>query len=88
MTKPMRSKVRFEGVWYRPVPWMLSGECEGCVLDIDGRQCEFNKGINNNPCDTGGEFDGQIFIRNTKEAYEEYAVAAVKRKFDMATEDD
>lgn len=68
----MRSKVKFEGKYYRPVPWHVEGNCDGCALDIEGRPCEFNDASRGSPCDDGREFAGMIFIRHTKEAMAEY----------------
>ena len=68
----MRTKVRFEGKYYRPVPWHEEGECDGCAMDIQGKSCEFNDGSRGSPCDDGNEFAGMIFIRSTKEAMAEY----------------
>lgn len=65
----MRTKIRVDNKWYRPVPWFTEGNCEGCVLDLGG--C-VNTPERNNPCDNGNEFTGMIFIPNTKEAIAEY----------------
>ena len=82
----MRSKVKVDGVWYRPAPWLAENECDGCALNT-GSQCMFNTDTNEHPCAAENEFTGQILIRHTKEAYEKYAVAAVKAKFDQAQGD-
>lgn len=68
----MRSKIRFEGIWYKPVPWIKEGDCDGCAMQKASytNPC-FNQG-DNEPCSVGGEFEGKIFIRFGKEALAEY----------------
>jgi hypothetical protein len=79
----MRTKIRVDNKWYRPVPWHVDGECDGCVFD--GKDC-----INDSSskfaglCDDGCEFSGMIFIRNTKEHFAEY----VAKKLEGPEEDD
>ena len=72
MTKP-RSKIKFEGVWYKPVPWLGEGECKGCAMSSKrtSGQC-FNDVADGEPCNGGNEFEGKIFIRFGKEALAEY----------------
>lgn len=82
----MRSKVKVHGMWYRPVPWLAENDCEGCGLNT-AVECLFNTHTNEHPCDAENEFAGKILIRTTEEAYEKYAVAAVKAKFDKAQGD-
>ncbi len=82
----MHNRVKVAGVWFRPVPWLVENDCDGCALN-DASECTFNTHINDHPCDHEGEFNGKILIRTTKEAYEKYAVAAVKAKFDQAQGD-
>ena len=67
----MRTKILVEGKYYRPVPWLIDGNCDGCAFDHIG--C-VNTAERNNPCDDGNEFAGVIFIRHTKEAMAEYVV--------------
>lgn len=77
----MRSKIRVDGLWYRPVPWMKEGECHGCYFDTSNCQ---NSTKNKDFCNAGNEFAGMVFIPNTKEAYEKYLHEAVLHKFDNA----
>lgn len=65
----MRTKILVEGKYYRPVPWLVDGECDGCVFEHAG--C-INREDRNMPCDDGQEFTGMIFIRHTKKAMAEY----------------
>lgn len=70
----MRSKIRVEDKWYRPVPWLYEDNCcDGCAFETTG--C-INSGIDKflSKCDDGNEFSGMIFIPNTKEALAEYVV--------------
>lgn len=67
----MRTKIKVNGKYYRPVPWLEEGECDGCALDKPGSNC-YNTEANGSPCDDGQEFSGHIFIRHTKEALAEY----------------
>ena len=68
----MRSKIKFEGVWLRPVPWLAKEDCRGCYIDENHGDCGFNTYANENPCDDGNEFTGMIFIRCGKEAMADY----------------
>lgn len=70
----MRSKIRVNDQWYRPVKWLADGDCEGC--SFDGRDC--SDGL----CDDGMEFSGMIFIPNTKEALAEYVVKRLEGNSD------
>lgn len=65
----MRSKIKVNGKFYRPVPWMLGDECDGCFFEHEG--C-INVESNNSPCDDGNEFTGKILIPATKKAMAEY----------------
>ena len=81
----MRSKIKVEGRWYRPVPWLKEASCDGCVLDIEnGNDC-INTAAYGQPCNDGEEFTGMVLIHNTKEAYEAYLHKAVLNRMD-ATE--
>jgi hypothetical protein len=70
----MRTKIRVNDKWYKPVPWHVDGECDGCVFDGDG--C-INGSANVSGkfaglCDPDCEFGGMIFIHNTKESLAKY----------------
>lgn len=67
----MRTKVKFNGEWYKPVPWLQATQCEGCALDKEGL-CDFNTSTNGSPCNDGNEFSGMILIPNTEEGLAEY----------------
>jgi hypothetical protein len=81
----MRTRIKVNGLWYRPVPWTHKDDCRGCALE--GVGC-INTTENKSPCDDGNEFTGMVLIRDTKEAYEEYMHKAVLLKFDNANNDD
>lgn len=68
----MRSKIKFEGIWYKPVPWLGVGGCQGCDMYQNKSGLCFNDVADNEPCGVGGEFEGKIFIRFGKEAFAEY----------------
>jgi hypothetical protein len=67
----MRTKIRVNDKWYKPVPWFEHKECDGCAFDnnycINSSTDKFR-----NKCDSNQEFEGMIFILNTKEALAEY----------------
>jgi hypothetical protein len=65
----MRTKIRVDNKWYRPVPWLKDADCDGCALGQEG--C-VNTAERDNPCDDGNEFSGMILIPATKEAMAEY----------------
>lgn len=71
----MRKRIKFEGQWYKPVPWIKPKECDGCALQYDPqqypKQC-INDLWDGEPCGIGGEFESKIFIRCGKEALAEY----------------
>ena len=77
----MRSRIKVNGLWYRPVPWMREDECHGCAFE--GVEC-INTTEYGSPCDDGQEFAGMVLIPNTKEGYEQYMHEAVLHKFDNA----
>ena len=64
----MRSRIRVNDQWYKPVPWLKEGECDGCSFG--------------SLCDDGMEFSGMIFIPNTKEALAEYVVKRLEGNSD------
>jgi hypothetical protein len=66
----MRTKIKVNGAWYKPVPWLEVNICTGCALDMKG--CINGKGENIDACVIGGEFDGHIFIEDTPEALAQY----------------
>lgn len=73
----MRSKIKVDDDWYKPVPWFVEAECDGCIFDTLGcinseHGGKFERLCDAGQCDAGQEFEGMIFIRNTKEALAEY----------------
>ena len=67
----MRTKIRVDDKWYKPVPWHAYAECDGCVFD--GVNCiNALSGKFVGLCDDGNEFTGMIFIPHTKEHFAEY----------------
>lgn len=77
----MRSRIRVNDQWYKPVPWLNEAECDGC--SFDGRDC-INGGGGKfaSLCDDGMEFSGMIFIPNTKEALAEYVAKRLEGNSD------
>jgi hypothetical protein len=80
----MRTKIKVNGAWYKPVPWHVDGECTGCVFDDNGCINAELRGKFVNLCDSSQEFEGMIFIRNTKESLAEY----VAKRLDGNQEED
>ncbi len=78
----MRTKIRVDTNWYKPVPWHSEGECDGCVFDGSG--CINASSKFSGLCDAEHEFEGMIFIPNTKAALAEYVV----RRLEGPEEDD
>lgn len=66
----MRKRVKFEGAWYKPVPWLKHESCDGCSLYHPNKQC-LNEVSEGEPC-LNGEFKGKVFIRCGKEGLAEY----------------
>jgi hypothetical protein len=70
----MRTKIRVNGKWYKPVPWYVDRDCDGCVFEgggcINGSANVSGKfaGL----CDDGEEFGWMIFIPSTKESLVKY----------------
>jgi hypothetical protein len=81
MTKP-RSRIRYEGVWYKPVPWLKESDCHGCAMNetrkLTTTACYNQSTPNVEPCSTGSEFDGYVFIRCGKEGLAEYIAAKLE----------
>lgn len=70
----MRSKIRVDDKWYKPVPWLAAAECGGC--SFDGDNCLNSTATKfNGLCDDGQEFAGMIFIPSNKEALANYIAA-------------
>ena len=74
----MRSRIRYEGVWYKPVPWIVKGECHGCAMNADTyiHPC-FNQAYGE-PCSEGYEFEGMVLIRCGKEGLADYIAAKLE----------
>jgi hypothetical protein len=71
----MRTKIRVNGAWYKPVPWLLEDDgCDGCVFDDNGCINSELGGKFYGLCDARHEFEGMIFIPNTKEAMAAYVI--------------
>lgn len=79
MTKH-RSRIRYEGVWYKPVPWLTEGECRGCAMEKlpAEKSCYNNASSENEPCSENGEFNGLVFIRCGKEGLAQYISAKLE----------
>jgi len=70
----MRTKIRVGDKWYKPVPWHSESECDGCVFDGEGCINSELGGKFYGLCDANQEFEGMIFIHNTKEAMAAYVI--------------
>jgi len=71
----MRTKIRVGDKWYNPVPWLAEDDgCGGCVFDDNGCINAQLGGRFADLCDANREFDGMIFIPNTKEAMAAYVI--------------
>ena len=70
----MRSKIKVNGTWYKPVPSLKQGYCDGCVLDMSYKIDCINGpgGLYPNACSKNGEFQHVVFIKHGKEAMAEY----------------
>ncbi len=78
----MRSKIRVNDQWYKPVPWLRVGVCDGC--SFDGNNClNSNASKFNGLCDADREFAGMIFIPNTKEALAAYVAKRLEGDDEM-----
>lgn len=68
-----RTRVKFEGKFYKVVPWIVSGECNGCHFwkNQENLDCP-NQHYEDQFCDELGEFHGKIFIEHGKQAHAEY----------------
>ncbi len=64
----MRTKIKIKGKYYRPVPWHVPNECNGCIFqEISGCPHE-----DTDCCDLGAEFDRMILIPATKQGMADY----------------
>jgi hypothetical protein len=70
----MRSKIKVNGKFYKPMPWLEEG-CLGC--DLDGNGC-INSG-DEDPCDDGYEFAGYIFVQMSPEGMARYVAARLEK---------
>lgn len=91
----MRTKIKVDGKYYRPVPWLQpdAEECKGCAFDrgdyVSSKEAGcINKadGDKGGPCDDGNEFGGMIFIRFSKEAMAAYVAAKLGADDDLPME--
>jgi len=69
-----RSKIKFNGKFYKVVPWINAGECDGCCFfkNKDKLMDCPNNASQHQFCDDGGEFSGKVFIEHGKEGLAEY----------------
>lgn len=88
MTK-QRQRAKYQGKYYRLVPWLKEGDCDGCVFQIPPRSPAPYKGCPNDtldgePCDAGNEYSGMIFIECGKEALAKY----IAQKLEMTNDEE
>lgn len=70
----MRSKIRVDDKWYKPVPWIKEANCSGCSFDSSNCLNSITTKFRS-LCDDGQEFAGMIFIPRNKEALAKYIAA-------------
>lgn len=75
----MRSKIKVDGKFYKPMPWLKNGDCDGCNLGGEYTNCCYNTNENGTPCDEGNEFDGYIFVRMNKESVARYVMSRLEK---------
>lgn len=68
----MRTKIRIDTKYYKLVPWLVIGECIGCVFKKDPNCPNKSDGSFHNKCSEGSEFDKHIFIPATKVGLADY----------------
>ena len=69
-----RSRIKFEGKFYKTMPWIKPRECDGCHFWdnlLHKNDCP-NQRSEDSFCDTGGEFYGKVFIEHGKEGLAKY----------------
>lgn len=68
----MRSRIKVNGTWYKPVPMVKHGYCVGCALDEETDCINGELGLYPDACNWGSEFQGMVFIKHGKEALADY----------------
>lgn len=69
----MDKRVLIDGKFYRPVPWLFNGECDGCAFEPRTDDCPNHthpKYVDQ--CGTNGRFHGRVLVRATKEGWAEH----------------
>ena len=66
-----RKRIKFEGKFYKTMPWLKHGECDGCHFMPRLDTCP-NQQTKEQFCDESGEFHGKIFIEHGKEGLAKY----------------
>lgn len=74
----MRTKIKVDGKFYRPVPWLEESDCVGCAFE-KSQGCPHN---DSDCCNWDDEFSGQILIPMGKEAMAEYIARRLAPKQD------
>jgi len=76
----MRSKIKVDGKFYKPVPWLSKdgndNECDGCAFQANGCINDYNTG---NACDDGNEFCGMILIPATNRGWADYIALKLEK---------
>jgi len=68
----MRAKIRIDTKYYKPVPWLVEGDCTGCIFQKEW-QCPNRAGTPlEGACGEGREFDKHVFIPATKVGLADY----------------
>ena len=78
-----RERIKFDGKFYKTMPWIVKGECTGCVFHMKQSQymdCPNSRSEEDQFCDNGGEFEGKVFIEHGKEGLADYIAAKLEDK--------
>lgn len=71
----MRTRIKVDGKFYKPVKWIKEDSCHGCDLDQSFKCINNGEG---NACDYDGEFAGHIFIGMDEESKARYVLARLE----------
>jgi hypothetical protein len=79
-----RTKIKFEGKYYKVMPWLKYSECDGCHFwDVKQMADCPNQQSKEQFCDEGGEFYGKVFIEHGKEGLARYIATKLEGSNDQ-----